>query len=446
MLLTFASVLGATTYEFTTERPVFVNDALGVGLMASIIFLPVARSQGLYEIQAALIPSGHLKRLFGALAAVLLASLSVLFLLKSEETYSRGAMISFAALAFVLIPGWRLLGAQILASCMRSGVVRGRRIVTIGQASELDKLDPSNFTELGLEEIARVTLAPGEAGAGLTERGRRQVMHAINLARELHAAEFMLIIPWNCEEVLADTSELLRLSVLPVKLFPDFTIRTLISQQSERAFNPYVPVEIKREPLTIWERTAKRALDVVVATCGLVALSPFLLMIAVAIKLDSPGPVIFRQRRCGFDDREFVIFKFRTMTVHDDGNGIVQATRGDPRVTALGRVLRRSSIDELPQLINVIRGEMSLVGPRPHATAHDKHYRDLIASYALRHHVKPGLSGAAQVAGLRGATQSLAKMEKRVQADLWYIGNWSFMLDLKILARTALAVLGDEAY
>jgi putative colanic acid biosysnthesis UDP-glucose lipid carrier transferase len=133
------------------------------------------------------------------------------------------------------------------------------------------------------------------------------------------------------------------------------------------------------------------------------------------------------------------------MTVLDDGDGVVQATRGDARVTRLGGVLRRSSVDELPQLINVIRGEMSLIGPRPHATAHDKVYKDLISSYALRHHVKPGLTGAAQVVGLRGETLSLSQMERRVQEDLWYINNWSFALDFKIMMRTVFALLRHEA-
>jgi undecaprenyl-phosphate galactose phosphotransferase/putative colanic acid biosynthesis UDP-glucose lipid carrier transferase len=190
----------------------------------------------------------------------------------------------------------------------------------------------------------------------------------------------------------------------------------------------------------------KRASDVVLAAGALVVLSPLLLATAILIKLDSRGPVVFRQRRCGFDDREFVIFKFRTMTVLEDGDRIVQTQRDDERVTRIGRILRRASIDELPQLFNVLRGDMSLVGPRPHAIAHDDQYKAAIDNYALRHHVKPGLTGAAQVAGLRGETRDLALMERRVERDLWYINNWSLTLDLKIMAQTCVALLRDDAY
>ena len=167
----------------------------------------------------------------------------------------------------------------------------------------------------------------------------------------------------------------------------------------------------------------------------------------MAIKLDSDGPVIFRQRRRGFNGREFAIYKFRTMTVLEDGSTVRQARRDDARVTWLGRLLRATSIDELPQLINVLRGHMSLVGPRPHAIAHDDGYTKLIANYAFRQHVKPGLTGWAQVNGFRGETAQLELMEQRVDCDLWYIKNWSFWLDLKIIARTCVEVLrGQNAY
>ena len=179
---------------------------------------------------------------------------------------------------------------------------------------------------------------------------------------------------------------------------------------------------------------------------ALVLLSPVLAAAAILIKLDSPGPVIFRQTRWGFDDREFKIWKFRTMMVMEDGIDIAQAVRGDRRVTAVGRVLRRTSIDELPQLINVLRGEMSIVGPRPHAVAHDKHYGQEIDEYALRRHVKPGLTGLAQVLGLRGETKTSAQMKMRIQKDLLYINNWSFWLDIKIILQTAFVIASHEAY
>src|SRR5580704_11309048 len=219
-----------------------------------------------------------------------------------------------------------------------------------------------------------------------------------------------------------------------------------LGRQSNGGLDSPLSVEIQREPLNGSERLMKRALDLVLAVVAAVLLAPVLLMTAVAIKLDSNGPVLFRQRRCGFDNKEFVIYKFRTMTVLDDGENVVQARRGDARVTRIGRLLRRSSIDELPQLFNVIRGDMSLVGPRPHAMAHHDKYGALIASYALRHHVKPGLTGMAQTNGLRGETRQLVQMERRVEQDLWYINHWSLMLDVTIMARTCLVVLSQEVY
>jgi undecaprenyl-phosphate galactose phosphotransferase/putative colanic acid biosynthesis UDP-glucose lipid carrier transferase len=229
-------------------------------------------------------------------------------------------------------------------------------------------------------------------------------------------------------------------------LYPDQKIRDVFRQQAERCFDQRFAVTVQRAPLSGRERAVKRATDFVVATTALVALAPFLLAISLAIRLDSRGPVIFRQRRCGFDNREFVIFKFRTMTVLEDGGSIVQARPDDARVTRIGKFLRRTSIDELPQLLNVIRGDMSLVGPRPHAIAHDDEFKARIGNYALRHHVKPGLTGAAQVIGLRGETQRLSQMEQRVERDLWYINNWSLTLDLKLMAMTCLALLRFDAY
>ncbi|PSC06116.1 lipid carrier--UDP-N-acetylgalactosaminyltransferase [Alsobacter soli] len=183
---------------------------------------------------------------------------------------------------------------------------------------------------------------------------------------------------------------------------------------------------------------AKRLLDVVLAACALALLGPVLLVIAAAVKLDSPGPVFFRQRRHGLDYRVFRIWKFRTMVALEDGADVRQATRLDPRVTRVGALLRRVSLDELPQLLNVLAGDMSLVGPRPHALAHNRYYAALLPGYERRHAVLPGLTGWAQVNGLRGETDTLDKMRRRVEHDLAYVDCWSLALDLKILAMTVL--------
>ena len=185
--------------------------------------------------------------------------------------------------------------------------------------------------------------------------------------------------------------------------------------------------------------------DYLLAAVSLVLICPLLLGIALAIKLSSPGPVLFKQRRYGLDGKQISVYKFRTMTVLEDGDQIRQATRDDGRITPFGRFLRRTSLDELPQFINVLQGRMSIVGPRPHAVAHNEMYRKLIDGYMVRHKVKPGITGWAQVNGLRGETETVEKMRERIEYDLAYLRNWSLRLDLKILLRTILLVFRDRS-
>ena len=188
----------------------------------------------------------------------------------------------------------------------------------------------------------------------------------------------------------------------------------------------------------------KRGMDIVLSVLALIVLSPFLLLVALLVKLTSYGPVIFRQRRYGLDGQIIDVYKFRTMKVTEDGPIVQQATRDDERVTGIGRWLRRYSIDELPQLINVIQGTMSLVGPRPHAVAHNEQYRRLIKGYMVRHKVPPGITGLAQVNGCRGETSRLEDMERRIEYDLDYLRYWSPTLDLRILLLTIIRVFGDR--
>lgn len=202
--------------------------------------------------------------------------------------------------------------------------------------------------------------------------------------------------------------------------------------------------ELSAPPLNGAQRAVKRAMDVAFAGLALLVLSPLLVTIAIAIKLDSPGPVIFRQRRLGLDSKPFQILKFRSMRVLEDGAVVRQATQNDDRVTRVGRFIRSSSLDELPQLINILFGDMSVVGPRPHAIAHDEYYDARLPDYPKRRSVQPGLTGWAQVSGRRGETPTLNAMKERVQLDLWYIQNWSVWLDIWIILKTAFEVLRNR--
>ena len=264
-------------------------------------------------------------------------------------------------------------------------------------------------------------------------------------ARANYAEQVLLALRWVDTSRTDFVCERLRALPLPVFLLPDRSVSSILSRSSWE-LRVLTPIEVQRAPLSQRDLIVKRFFDVMFAGLALAIFSPLLLLTAVAIKLDSDGPVIFRQRRRGFNGREFAIYKFRTMTVLEDGSTVRQAQRDDARVTWLGRLLRASSIDELPQLINVLTGDMSLVGPRPHAVVHDDEYGKLIDNYMYRHHVKPGITGWAQIHGFRGETD-VALMAKRIQRDLWYINNWSLWLDLKIMARTCVEVLrGQNAY
>ncbi len=285
-----------------------------------------------------------------------------------------------------------------------------------------------------------------EASGTDPAKRRIAIEDAIVLARQSLADEFVIAASWSQSDLLAEVSETLRNSPLPVRLLPDQVVRAVLDRRTASSLGQMLSVEIQRAPMSIVERAAKRLFDIVFASIAIAAVFPILAIAALAIKLDSAGPAIFRQRRMGFNERQFVIYKFRTMQVIEDGNKIVQAKREDPRLTRVGRWLRRTSIDELPQLFNVLKGDMSLVGPRPHAVAHDDQYKRLIETYCCRHHVKPGITGWAQINGLRGETSRLEHMQRRVEFDLWYINNWSSSLDLRILLRTCLEVLKHEAY
>jgi putative colanic acid biosynthesis UDP-glucose lipid carrier transferase len=227
---------------------------------------------------------------------------------------------------------------------------------------------------------------------------------------------------------------------------PDVSGFDMIQQRTSEILGLPV-VAMCETPFHGYRGLVKRLMDVALASLGVVLLSPLLLGIAWAVKRSSPGPVLFRQRRYGLDGREILVYKFRTMTVAEDGAHVMQAKRNDRRVTPVGKYLRRWSLDELPQLLNVLQGTMSLVGPRPHAVAHNEEYRKLIKRYMVRHKVLPGITGLAQVRGCRGETARVEDMEARVVFDLEYMRNWSPLLDLQILVATVIAVIRtDRAY
>jgi undecaprenyl-phosphate galactose phosphotransferase/putative colanic acid biosynthesis UDP-glucose lipid carrier transferase len=441
-LISVASVVGGLVYH-----RVFLQSAgpvlplLGIAANSGLIFVLLMQLRGLYGTSALMVTR---KQIAGAAVNWLLALLlvtAILFLLKIGEAHSRGAMVGFGLLGMVLLSGSRLIISGKLREATALGTLAGPKSLLIGDPEQLSRLRHAGLLRrFGIHEIGRFDLADEVSGDDSLV-----VEAAIKRAREAGVEQILLAVSWTNERRIARILESLRVLPLPVLLLPDQFVDSVLRMKQEGGSE--FLIELQRAPLSRAEATAKRIFDLVLAGAVLFPLTPIFAITSIAILTESGRPVIFRQKRRGFNGREFEILKFRTMRALEDGSKIRQATRNDPRVTRFGRILRGSSIDELPQLFNVLRGDMSLVGPRPHAIAHDDEFTVTIANYAYRHHMKPGITGLAQVRGLRGETPNLSLMESRVELDLWYISNWSFWLDLWILIRTfGAVVLQRNAY
>ena len=265
----------------------------------------------------------------------------------------------------------------------------------------------------------------------------------IEKARSGSVEHVYISLPMRAETRINDILQKLGDTTASVYIVPNFFVfRLLHSRWSD--VNGLPVVSLIESPIYGVDGITKRIADIVLASIGLLFACLPMLLIALLIKLTSRGPVFFRQKRYGLDGREILVWKFRSMTVTENGEKVTQATRNDSRVTVVGRFIRKTSLDELPQFFNVLMGSMSMVGPRPHATAHNEEYRGLIDGYMLRHKIKPGITGLAQVNGCRGETDTIEKMEKRVEYDHRYIREWSFWLDIQILFKTFSTLLGDK--
>ncbi len=441
VLIIASSIASGVLYHLFFFRSQGDLDAfVGVGGCSGLIFVLAFNSLGLYRPNALLSAAVQIRGIVVAWGAVLLFVTSVFFLLKIGAYYSRGSTISFSFVSLALILASHARIGFNLRRTLADGTLTGPRVIVIGDPEELAAKHAVHLMRIyGAQEVDRFELSPSTDQTCMAQ-DVAIIDSAIEAAKTRQAEQVLLALRWVDAERRNFICERLRALPLPVFLLPDRFVSLIISRAS---WDPSVqiPIEIQRAPLSRQDLMVKRIFDLVLASLALMMLSPLLLITSLAIKLDSPGPVIFRQRRRGFNGREFAIYKFRTMRVLEDGPTIRQAQRDDDRVTSLGRLLRASSIDELPQLFNVLAGEMSLVGPRPHAVAHDDEYSSSIDSYALRHHVKPGITGWAQIHGFRGPTSDVELMKQRVQLDLWYINNWSVLLDLQIMASTCLEVL-----
>jgi undecaprenyl-phosphate galactose phosphotransferase/putative colanic acid biosynthesis UDP-glucose lipid carrier transferase len=445
LIINLASILGGFAYNFLVFGSIVdLGRYIAVGTNAAVLFVLFTQQGKLYSRQKVISTNRQLQGVALNWSLSILLTMALLFMLKSWEAYSRGSAIVFVILSFGLLSASRVAIANMIRSAMNRGMLTGVRTLVIGDSHELDGLSDRELLEkYDARAVARLEL-PTPLNAFSSGDADGWVHSAAAAASRTGVEQVFLALRWDDVRRRETLCSELRLLPLSVFLLPDRALEPLIFQTTQQMGAGTV-FEIQRAPLSITELVGKRLVDLVLASTALLMLLPLLILVGIAVKIDSRGPVIFRQRRNGFNGREFRIYKFRSMTVLEDGDAIKQATRNDKRVTRLGQILRMTSIDELPQLINVLRGEMSLVGPRPHAIAHDNEYAKSICNYAFRHHVKPGITGWAQVHGMRGETPNLEVMEKRITLDIWYINNWSIWLDLRILAMTTLEVIGGKS-
>jgi putative colanic acid biosynthesis UDP-glucose lipid carrier transferase len=322
---------------------------------------------------------------------------------------------------------------------VRSVVIVGANNVSVKFASAIDKSPGLGMRVLGFFDDRTEDRRP----PGLRHPMLGNMADIARYVREHHVRRIFISQPISAQPRIRRMLDELEDTTASVYFLPDIYVFDLMQARFDNVAGMPV-IAIRETPFTGVNSMVKRISDIVLASLILLMLLPIMAVIAAAVKITSPGPAIFRQRRYGLYGEEIIVYKFRSMTVAEDGAKVVQAKRGDQRVTKIGGFLRRSSLDELPQFINVLQGRMSIVGPRPHAVAHNEQYRKLIKGYMLRHKVKPGITGWAQVNGLRGETETLDKMEARIQYDLDYLRVWSLWFDLWIILLTVKVVLKRE--
>ena len=425
---------------------------MAMGLVSVVVFLLISQLTGLHRRS----DIGTADREITNIAATWTMTIFVLALLGFATHYSnqfaRSVMLLWIALAPTMVGLGRMCLRIVQGGLLRRGI--GVRRVAIAGLNDLGRQTLANIADhpsLGLQvtgfyddrdtsrdqQHENETSDPSLAG---------DLSELVELARRGEVDTVLITLPMRAEDRIKFLLDQLSDSTVSVYIVPDFFVFELLHSRWT-SMGGLPAVSVFENPLFGVDGVLKRIADLIIASFALVAAAIPMLFIAVAVKLSSPGPVFFRQRRYGLDGREILVWKFRSMRTCDNGPLVKQATKNDSRITPIGAILRKTSLDELPQLFNVMDGSMSLVGPRPHANAHNEQYRSLIRGYMLRHKVKPGITGLAQVNGCRGETETIDKMQRRVEWDHNYIRSWSLWLDIKILVKTLSVVWKqDQAY
>jgi Undecaprenyl-phosphate glucose phosphotransferase len=419
-----------------------VSDTLVSLALVLAIFPATFHQSRLYLTSRVRTHIGEVFELFKATVTATLILVAVTYF--TRDRYSRATLAIFIGYAFTLTSFARLAFRQVLSEVRRRGHnLRSILVVGAGELGQRVVETIAEHRELGFRVVGLLSRKPEKVGQtvlGVPVLGQVTDIDEVMASRPVD--QVIIALPIEDQPIVKSLMERLALSTVDVKVVPDlYQYITLYGGLEE--FGGLPIISLQGGPLHGWNLIAKRAFDVLIASSALLLLSPVLIAVSIAIKLTSRGPVLYRQERMGMDGETFHILKFRTMRIDAEHSGAQMASPGDPRRTPIGAFLRASSIDELPQLLNVVFGEMSLVGPRPERPVFIEEFKRQIPRYHLRHKVKAGITGWAQINGLRGQTS----IQKRIEYDLYYIENWSMLLDMKILVRTALGgFLSKNAY
>ena len=423
------------TVEYYASCAVFVAFAYSV----------LAHRARMYDVSSIMNPYSQSDGLALCLLTAFFFFFALVFSLKVSDIYSRIWIYSFGASSFAGLMTTRLIGYYIFRRLSKKNLI-GRNVVVLGAGEQGRQLlarhaqTSTYFVSIvGVFDDDQQRIGQDVEGYPILGNLDSLVAHV----RERRIDDVIISLPWSADKRVAETVE--RLRELPVNIYlsADLAGFQLKFRPAPGHFRQLPMFEIVERPLSGWAVVAKMIEDYVLACIIAILLMPLFAVVAIAIKLDSPGPVLFRQKRLGFNNQTFSIYKFRSMHCHEEAPDARtrQATLHDPRITRVGRFIRRTSIDELPQIFNVLNGTMSLIGPRPHALDHNEDFAREVRGYFARHRVKPGLTGWAQVNGLRGETDTLEKLKARVEHDVYYIENWSILFDIRILVLTAFVVL-----
>jgi Undecaprenyl-phosphate glucose phosphotransferase len=416
-----------------------------VGVLSASIFAVTNLFRSEYRLPNFCSFKPHAGRTIQLWNVTLICLLTVGFLAQTSVEYSRAWIVLFYITTLGGLIGLRFFIVRITATARAAGMISAQRIFLIGTGSSINafvnRYEPwtHGINIVGCRFITPVAAtAPAETRRTMLDR---DFAEAVASVRSLEPDAIFLLLPWSQTEIIERCAETFMALPVEIHIGPEQILHKFEEIKLSK-LGPLTSLQLTRRPLTRSEIARKRVFDLVVAAAALIALTPLLLAVTAVVWLDSPGPIFFVQRRYGFNQQPFRIIKFRTMRTLDDGPVIAQATRDDPRLTRVGRFLRRWNIDEIPQLFNVLAGDMSLVGPRPHALSHDQEFERRISLYARRHNVKPGITGWAQIRGYRGEIDTEEKIRGRVEHDLFYIDNWSMWLDLQIMFRTVFSGAG----